>query len=76
MLDSAFLLEHGLNPEKAKTAINGVFRIRSTHLPPPALPEPPASWYDVFPTLAKESRVNLSLAGAFESVDEFYRNLR
>jgi Nucleotidyl transferase AbiEii toxin, Type IV TA system len=48
MLDLALLIEDGLDTEKTKTAVAGVFAIRKTHSAPPALPPPPASWQDTF----------------------------
>ncbi len=75
LMDLALLLEEGVDAEKAKIAIIGVFNIRATHDPPRRLADPPASWSAIFEALAFEATVTLTLEEAFARVREFYSAL-
>ncbi len=57
LLDLALLLEDGVDKEKTRIAINGVFNIRATHEPPATLPDPPPAWGSVFMTLTSDAKI-------------------
>lgn len=76
MLDLALLIEDGLDTEKSKTAVSGVFAIRKTHSAPPELPLPPASWQDTFTALVKDAKMELTLDAAFAKTSSFYAALQ
>lgn len=73
MLDLALLLDDGLNTEKVKAAISGVFAIRKTHAAPPELSAPPTSWQAIFTELVSNTGIDLTLDAAFERVASYYK---
>lgn len=75
MLDLALLLQDGVDPEKTKTAVLGVFAIRKTHPVPAELSAPPASWQSIFAELMKDTGMQLTLDEAFSTVASFYASL-
>lgn len=75
MLDLALLIEDGLNTEKVKAAISGVFAIRKTHAAPQELPVPPESWQTIFTELVSNTGIDLTLDAAFERVATYYISL-
>lgn len=76
MLDLALLIEDGLDAEKTKQAISGVFAIRKTHPVPAVLPVPPSSWQDLFLALVRDAKVDLTLDAAFSAVTTYYSSLK
>ncbi len=75
LLDLALLLQDGVDREKVRMAINGVFPIRKTHAIPAELPMPPENWHKVFAELVKDSGIDLTVDAAFQMVSEFYKTL-
>lgn len=75
MLDLALLLQDGVDQEKTKTALLGVFAIRKTHLVPAQLPAPPASWQTIFVDLVRDTGIQMTLDEAFGTVTTFYESL-
>jgi hypothetical protein len=75
ILDLALLLQDGVDKDKLKEAIVGVFSIRRTHDVPGELPVPPASWQKIFAELVKDADIDLTLVEAFKMVLEMYTSL-
>jgi len=75
MLDLALLVQDGLDTQKTKTAVSGVFAIRNTHPLPAELPVPPESWQTVFAELVSDTKIELSLDSAFDLVASYYAAL-
>lgn len=75
MLDLALLIDDGLDGEKTKAAILGVFSIRKTHAAPAELPVPPASWQNLFAELVSGTKIELTLDAAFAAVASYYASL-
>lgn len=75
ILDLALLIEDGLEIDKTRTAVEGVFAIRNTHPVPQELPLPPASWHDIFLGLVRDAKIELTLDEAFTQTVAFYAEL-
>ncbi len=75
MLDLALLIDDGLSQKKIKQALEGVFRIRATHVLPEKLEAPPASWQSIFSELVKDTEIDLTLDQAFSKAASFYQEL-
>jgi hypothetical protein len=75
ILDLALLVQDGVDHDKLKEAIVGVFSIRRTHDVPGELPVPPASWQKIFAELVKDAGIDLTLDEAFKMVLEMYTSL-
>lgn len=75
ILDLALLVQDGLNMEKARQALLGVFEIRKTHAVPPQLQLPPASWNDVFVELIHNTGIEITFDEAFSLVSIYYDGL-
>ncbi|MFA7337608.1 MAG: nucleotidyl transferase AbiEii/AbiGii toxin family protein [Candidatus Obscuribacterales bacterium] len=76
ILDLALLIEDGLNREKTKLALVGVFEIRKTHSAPDSLVAPPASWQKIFCEMVEDNHIDLTLDQAFAKTAAFYAELK
>ncbi len=76
ILDLALLIEDGLDQDKTKLALAGVFEIRGTHPAPDSLQAPPASWQNIFFEMVRETEIDLTLNEAFAKTATFYVALK
>jgi hypothetical protein len=75
MIDLMLLLQDGIDKDRLKEAVNGVFSIRKTHDVPTELPLPPESWQKIFAELAKDGGIEATLDETFKMVVEMYASL-
>ena len=72
VVDMALLLRHGtLDLARLRQAIATTFALRDTHVLPPLLREPPASWEAPFRTLAAECDLDWTLHEAMQRLKAF-----
>jgi hypothetical protein len=72
VVDMALLLRLGtLNLDRLRQAVATTFASRGTHVLPPLLPEPPASWEAPFRTLAAECNLDWTLQEAVQRLRTF-----
>lgn len=74
LIDMILLIKtQKLDLEKIKTAIQGTFERRGTHVLNSNLSAPPADWAKPFAALAKESQLSVDLDSAFILLQDFVR---
>ncbi len=75
LVDMVILINLGtMDRKKLAWAIEATFSRRDTHPVPTALPKPPKDWEKPFAALARECKINESLADAFEVLKSFLSN--
>lgn len=76
LVDLVFLLERRyLSPDRIRTAVRATFDRRRTHSLPTGLVAPPADWERPFAALAEECGLREAVEGAWQRIDDFYRNV-
>jgi len=76
LLDLVLLVQSGLDLEKLRLAIYGVFSIRKTHTVPLGLASPPESWSAIFAALVRDTGIEMTLDSAFTMVSDLYDSLK
>lgn len=75
LIDLFLLVEDGLNGQKVKLALAGVFKIRATHLLPESLPAPPLSWKNIFLEMVADNQLDITLDAAYSAIESYYASL-
>jgi hypothetical protein len=76
LIDLFLLIEDGLDSQKTKLALAGVFQTRGTHLLPKVLPTPPSSWKNIFHEMTGDSQIDITLDEAYSAVLVYYSSHR
>lgn len=74
LVDFVVLAEMGFPAAELARAVDEVFRHRSTHRPPTALPLPPTDWVDPYGRLAGGAGIELSMAEAHKMAAAVYKS--
>ena len=76
LVDIAILIQEGkLEITKVSVLLKQTFEHRNTHQLPLKLPSPPTDWQNLFPKLASECNLSLSLDEAFGNLQKFYETI-
>jgi hypothetical protein len=64
-----------INKERMVESLKRTFKLRGTHAIPGELSSPPLAWEQAFSELAKGSKIEFNLNGAFEYFKKFFENI-
>ena len=76
LVDLVILIRDGkLSISKVKEAVKQTFSTYGGKAPPSKLASPPPIWKELFPKLANDCRLEISLEDAFKLTNDYYSNL-